>query len=122
VRLERVIDRKLQLELIPYRSPAFATSKIKRAGPLLDPHVQRLLSTIAAAPRDYVIFCGAIFDFVLSRRIAERVDYETCLLKRDGTKMRQRSRFTSVSLRTDARDLQAGIAQSWARQGMPMDS
>lgn len=117
-----MIDQKLQLELIPYRSPAFATSRIKRAGSLLEAHVLRLLSTSAAAPRDYVIFCGAIFDYVLSTRFVERDDYEACLLKRDGTRMRQRSRFTLMTLRTDGRQIQAGIAQSWARRGMPMDS
>jgi hypothetical protein len=122
VKLERVTDQKLQLELIPYRSPAFATSKIRRAGSLLDSHVLRLLSTVAAAPRDYVIFCGAIFSHLLNTQIAERVDCETFLRKRDGTKMRQKSRFTLMTLRTDGRHLQAGIAQSWARQGMPMDS
>jgi hypothetical protein len=120
--LERVIDEKLQLELVPYASPDFRTAKVHGARALLEAHIQRVVSVISAAPRDYVIFCGAIFERLLAARIVERHDHETCLAKRDGTAMRDKSRFSTISLRTSERTISAGVAQSWARQGMPMES
>ena len=60
--LAKVVDHKLQLELVPYGSRTFPTSTLLRRKDLLQPHMDRVLTTIAAAPRDFVIFCGSAFD------------------------------------------------------------
>lgn len=118
--LERVIDRKLQLELIPYASPSFRTERVLRAESLVNAHYERVLAVITATPRRYVIFCGQVFDRLLKPQIVARHDHFFQLAKADGTHMRQRSRFSKVTLQTRHGELEAGIAQSFARQGMPM--
>jgi hypothetical protein len=55
--LERVIDHKLQLEVIPYGSDTFSTSGFTPM--VLRPHWDRVLGLIAAYPREYVLFCAA---------------------------------------------------------------
>ena len=56
VNLERAVDDKLQLELVPYGSASFAARGFTPA--VLAPHLSRVLSTIAPVPRRYVLFCG----------------------------------------------------------------
>jgi hypothetical protein len=118
--LERVIDNKLQLELIPYASPSFRTHRVVRACAALDAHYQRVMSVITALPRDYVIFCGEIFDRVLAEHVVARQDHAFHLTKHDGTSMRRRSRFSRVTLRTRNGLIEAGIAQSFAQRGLPI--
>jgi hypothetical protein len=120
INLERVIDRKLQLELIPYASDSFSTSKLSRASSLIERHYERVVSVIAGAPRDYVLFCGAIFEKLLAHQIKARHDHAFSLMKSDGTQMRQRSRFSEITLDGPSGEIVAGIAHSWARQGIPM--
>ncbi len=122
IRLERVIDQKLQLELIPYSSPSFRSSRADRGRTLLNAHYERVMSVITAVPREYVIFCGAIFERLIGQNIVARRDHEFRLEKQDGTLMRDRSRFSQVTLTTPSGPLTAGIAQSWARQGIPMSA
>jgi hypothetical protein len=120
INLERVVDEKLQLELIPYASSAFRTGRLRRILGILEPHYERMVSVIAAAPRDYIIFCGSIFEDLLDRHIVDRRPYAFLLKKADGTLMRQTSRFSLITLRTPNGRIRAGIAHSWARQGIPM--
>jgi len=58
-------DLKLQLELIPYASQKFETSKFSMA--VLEPHFARVLAAISAYPRKYVLFCGAVFDDLIEK-------------------------------------------------------
>jgi hypothetical protein len=120
VNLERVIDRKLQLELIPYASSVFRTNKLKRTVGMLEAHYERMISVLTATPRDYIIFCGSIFDDLLDRHVLDRRPHAFWLKKADGTRMRQKSRFSVITLRTPSGNITAGIAHSWARQGIPM--
>jgi hypothetical protein len=120
INLERVVDEKLQLELIPYASSAFRTGKLRRILGILEPHHERMVSVIAATPRDYIIFCGSIFEDLLDRHIVDRRPHTFLLKKADGTLMRQTSRFSLITLRTPNGRIRAGIAHSWARQGIPM--
>ena len=115
-----MIDQKLQLELIPYASPDFRSGRADHARTLLNAHYERVISVITAVPRDYVIFCGAIFDRLIAQHTAARNDHAFRLEKQDGTLMRDRSRFSQVTLTTPNGVIAAGIAQSWARQGIPM--
>jgi hypothetical protein len=114
--LERVIDHKLQLELIPYGSPSLATTGFSAAQ--LAPHWTRLLDVVAAAPRRYVLFCGAIFEPIVRSYITDTHEFH--LVKRDGSHTQQKARFSNLALQHDGGVIYAGLAQSYPRQGIPM--
>lgn len=118
--LERVIDRKLQLELIPYGSDSFSVVGFTKDKDILRPHYERIMDVIAARPRAYVIFCGAVFETMLDEYIVE--EHEFRLSKNDGSPAQQVSRFANLCLRYGDRTIHAGLAHSWARQGIPMSS
>lgn len=116
--LERAVDRKLQLELIPYQSVNFSTHGF--TGEVLAPHYERIKGVIAARPRRYVIFCGAVFATILSPYVADQHVFR--LSRNDGVPERQTSRFANLSLPYRDETIRAGLAYSWARQGIPMRS
>jgi hypothetical protein len=115
------IDKKLQLELIPYASPDFSAKDFWID--LLQPHFERVLGTIAAFPRDYVIFCGAVFDDLLklSGRETFRLDHEFLLATKQGMSKNE-YRFSNVVFSYEGVSLRAGIARSFAIQGIPMSA
>lgn len=121
VNLARVIDKKLQLELIPYASPGFAARDFSID--LLQVHFERVLGTIAAFPRDYVIFCGAVFDELLKFSGCEtfRSDHDFHLATKQGTS-KSEYRFSNVAFNYEGATLRAGIARSFAIQGIPMSA
>ncbi|EQD53610.1 hypothetical protein B1B_10143, partial [mine drainage metagenome] len=81
----RALDKKLQLELIPYATPTFANRDFSTS--VLTPHLERVLGAIAAYRRDYVIFCGAVFDRLLNRSglVVARQDHHFRLPTTNGT-------------------------------------
>jgi hypothetical protein len=121
VNLARVIDRKLQLELIPYASPGFAARDFSID--LLQPHFERVLGAIAALPRNYIIFCGAVFDDLLklSGRETFRLDHHFPLATNLGMSKNE-YRFSNVAFNYEGVSLRAGIARSFAIQGIPMSA
>ena len=114
--LERALDRKLQLELIPYGSNSFTARGLSRD--LLKPHYDRLMSVITAKPRDYVIFCGAVFERLMGPNVARERRFR--LEKSDGSKTKDEYRFANLRLPYGDAEIKAGLALSWARQGIPM--
>jgi hypothetical protein len=102
--LERVVDDKLQLELVPYGSASFAARWF--APEVLAPHFGRIVSTIAAVPRRYVLFCGAVFRPLLSEHVTRW--HKFCLRKNDGTLERQRSYFANLRLPHEGGYIPAG--------------
>jgi hypothetical protein len=114
--LELVCDRKLQLELIPYTSPSFSTRGLTRA--LLAPHFERLMHVITARPRRYVIFCGSVFAPLLKAAVV--AEHRFRLTRTDGVPERMTSRFAKLELHYGAEPITAGLAYSFARQGIPM--
>ena len=114
--LERVLDGKLQLELIPYGSDSFSARGLSRD--LLKPHHDRLMSVITAKPRDYVIFCGAVFERLMGPNVLR--EHRFRLEKADGSKTRDEYRFANLRLPYKETEIKAGLALSWARQGIPM--
>jgi hypothetical protein len=114
--LERVVDDKLQLELVPYGSASFSARGFTPA--VLAPHYHRVLATIATVPRRYVLFCGAVFTPLLRQHVTSW--HEFYLRKNDGTLARQRAAFANLLLPHQGGYLRAGLAPSWARQGIPM--
>jgi hypothetical protein len=116
--LERVIDWKLQLEVIPYGSDTFSVGPFFRHPDLLAPHMDRLLQTITAWPRSHVIFCGTVFDRMLARFKTGPTEQFT-LVKNDGTPARGTYRFAPLTLEYEGRSTHAAIAHSYAMQGLP---
>lgn len=119
VNAARAIDHKLQLELIPYATPTFSDHDFNSE--TLAPHFERVLAAIAAYPRDYVIFCGAVFDRLLSRSdfVVAREDHRFHLPTTKGTSVSE-YRFSNVTFRYGDKTIHADVAQSFATQGIPM--
>jgi hypothetical protein len=116
VNLERIIDDKAQLEVVPYGSDTFKLDG--SAVEALEPHFRRLLDVICAVERRYVLFCGTVFDTLLAPHIVRRHQFR--LTKNDGTISASRYRFANVELPYQGRTLRAGLASSFAIQGIPM--
>lgn len=114
--LERVIDEKLQLELIPYSSNAFSVKGFTSA--ILESHVERLLNVICACPRDYVLFCGQIFEVFFRNSITDTHEFR--LTKNDGSIAQNKTRFSNLRFTYNGMIVRAGLAHSFAQQGIPM--
>jgi len=114
-----VCDQKLQLELIPYASQTFDAAKFSMA--VLEPHFARVLAAISAYPRRYVLFCGAVFDDLIERSglLTFRKDHRFHLPMKSG-QGKVLYRFSNVMFSLNGVDVQAGIARSFAIQGIPM--
>jgi hypothetical protein len=77
------------------------------------------MATITAHPRQVVIFCGAVFEKLLPRTsIIEQHIFR--LQKADGTQTKGRFRFANVRIEWNGQTVHAGLAHSWALQGIPM--
>ncbi|MGR3898293.1 hypothetical protein FW759_02375 [Psychrobacter sp. 1176_08] len=116
--LEKVMDNKLQLEFLPFGSSKFETALMRSS--LLDPYVDTLLDTIDSQSRKYIIFCGKVFESVLKDYIVSKQDYEFKLLKTDGSIAKNNSSFSKILLDFNGNKISAGIAQSFAQQGLNM--
>jgi hypothetical protein len=114
--LQRVIDDKLQLEVIPYQSVTFSRRGMTEQ--VLAPHYRRLLATITAAPRQYVIFCGRVLADLLRGWVVQ--EHQFPLVKKDGTRTAGTYRFANLLINQDGHLLYAGLAPSFSRQGIPM--
>ena len=115
------IDQKLQLELIPYASSTFETAKFPKN--ILEPHFARILAAVASYPRRYVIFCGAVFDDLLEGNgyVTSRKEHRFHLPTADGLSKNEYG-FSNVRLSFEGMNIHAGIARSFAIQGIPMDA
>lgn len=117
--LRRVVDDKLQIELVPYGSSTFSGHRFPPEA--LREHFDRVMSVIAAHPRRYVIFCGAVFAKLLPPGTVID-EHEFHLTKNDGSQSRNRVRFANLRLPWQGRVISAGLAHSFAQQGIPMDA
>lgn len=116
--LEKVMDNKLQLELLPFGSSKFETALIK--GDPLKPYIETLLDTIISEEREYVIFCGKVFETLLKDYILSKKDYVFKLPKIDGSTAKNNSSFSKITINFNGNKITAGIAQSFAQQGLNM--
>jgi hypothetical protein len=115
----RAIDQKLQLELIPYGSPKLPAGCLPPDA--IAPFYERLMRVITAYPRDYVIFCGSIFESLLAPYIVGRDDHAFRLPTSSGVS-RVEYRFSNLALDFDGRVVSAAIAPHFASPGVPMDA
>lgn len=116
--LQRAVDDKLQLELVPYSSRTFDTAGFARSD--LSSHFDRLRTVIGQVKRSYVLFCGSVFEPLVEDWIAQHHEFH--LTKKDGTKEKQKSRFANLRISDGKETIRAGLCQSWPRQGIPMES
>lgn len=117
VNLERVIDHKLQLELVPYASNSFNGRGVR--GEAIDRRVRLVLDVIGAHPRRVVLFCGSVFERLLNDYIAKASPVEQFALpKRGGGESQYRARFGRIELSVGSTRIHAGIAHSFAMQGI----
>lgn len=116
VNLQRVIDDKLQLELVPFGSSSFKTDLMTHDA--LQPYVELLLDTITKADRDYIIFCGKVFERLLKSHTVKKEDYAFKLVKTDGSLSKNNARFSRLVLNYKGHEFKAGIAPSFAQQGL----
>ncbi|NNJ10122.1 hypothetical protein EKD04_007265 [Chloroflexales bacterium ZM16-3] len=114
--LERVCDEKLQLELIPYSSDKFSPKGFTPT--ILQPHIERLLDVISACPRDYVLFCGQIFEPFFHESITDTHEFK--LPKNDGSMTQNKARFSNLRFTRSGKIIRAGLAHTFAQQGIPM--
>jgi hypothetical protein len=115
--LRRMVDDKLQVELVPYGSSSFSGERFPPSA--LRPHFERLMSVICAHPRRYVIFCGAVFEKLLPAGSITR-QHTFRLPKADGSLTKGRVRFANLEIDWEGERIRAGLAHSWALQGIPM--
>lgn len=94
--LQRVIDNKLQIELIPYGSPNFEHNKIDAKN--IKEFIENTLRLISSSPRKYIIFCGKIFQSLLTPYIILRTDHEFKLTKKDGNETKNYYKFVKITL------------------------
>ena len=115
--LRRVVDCKLQLELIPYGSADFNAGAFEIAA--IQPHFERILRVIATCPRDFVVFCGKVFAPLLKEFVIGD-PYRFNLLKKGNVPERLTSTFANIEIPHGATVVKGGWCQSWARKGLPM--
>lgn len=115
----RVVDQKLQLELVPYPSREFRAHRYPTAE--LAPHVERVLDVIADRSRQVVLFCGAVYDRLLQRsgRVSARRDHSFRLTKANGELTCYTYSFSNLLLEHRGSHIRAGLARQFAMRGMP---
>jgi hypothetical protein len=117
---ERVIDEKLQLELVPYASGEFRTSRFTPES--LAPHFERVLDVVTDRRREVVLFCGAVFDRLLDRSglLLARQDRAFRLTKSDGSLTEGLYSFSNLLIDHHGTPVRAGLARQFAMHGLPV--
>jgi hypothetical protein len=119
IQLARVVDRALQLELIPYGSARFPAEGFPPDA--LAPHYERLMGVITAYPRDYVVLCGSEFDRLFESRVVARDDHSFRLPTSTGVS-RVEYHFSNLLLDVYGREVPVGLAPNFASPGVPIDA
>jgi hypothetical protein len=115
----RAVDRKLQLELIPYGSPRFPAEGLPSAE--LAPYYERLMGVITAYPRDFVVLCGTVFESLFEAHVLERDDHSFRLPTSTGIS-RVEYRFSNLLLDFGGCAVPVGLAPHFSSPGIPMDA
>jgi hypothetical protein len=105
----------------PLRHAGLPDEPVLRGGS--EPHFQRVLDAIAGYDRKFVLFCGAVFE-----KLLEQSDYELEWDHHDfhlplvnGGLSKNLYRFSNVLIDYQGGTVRAGVARSFAIQGIPMD-
>jgi len=117
--LENVIDKKLQLELIPFGSENFNYNKIGIDN--IKPFINNLLSIISSKKRKQIIFCGRVFEEILKSYIIENKTHTFKLTKKDGSLTKNDYQFIEIKINFNNKIFDSVIAPQYATQGMPLE-
>lgn len=116
--LENVIDKKLQLELIPFGSSDFNFRKVGLSN--LKSYIDLILMLIDGQKRKYVIFCGAVFRDLLKDYIVEQNRIAFKLKKKDGQETIDEFEIINIKISINGQNLICAIAPQFAKQGYPV--
>jgi hypothetical protein len=117
--LENVIDKKLQLELIPFGSKDFNFRKVGADN--LEPFIIPLLKLIGSKDRKYIIFCGRVFERLLDKYIVQKNRIKFKLKKKDGSLTNSDFEVINLKLSIDNQSFVCAIAPQFAKQGYPVE-
>ncbi|MBQ0052480.1 MAG: hypothetical protein KBT11_10535 [Treponema sp.] len=115
------IDKKLQLELVPFGSPDFNTAKVLKTCDLSKP-LERILGFIAKHERKYVIFCSGEFEEILKlnpRFVKQYLPIEPFkLVKKDNSLTKNNYKIIKLVLNVDGKKIKAVIAPGYASKSL----
>ena len=120
--LQRVVDNKLQWELVPYGSSDFKFKKVGRNN--LIPFIEEAVKVVSMYSRKYVLFNGAIFRELLNLdNIQEVSRYNFSLIKTDDSQTKgQFYEIINILIKSDNGEIKACILPHYAIQGLPIES
>lgn len=118
--LEIVIDKKLQLELIPYGSKKFDYKLLEEQQ--MNYYITLILDVISFYDRRYVIFCGRVFEKLLQKYIVNERSHKFRLIKKEtGAISKKEYELINLTLKHNDKSINAAIAPQFAMQGAPVD-
>jgi hypothetical protein len=116
--LERVVDNKLQLELIPYGSPDFNPRVVSKK--IIDPFAGDIIDAISICERKYVLFCGRVFIELLRDFSEVLKEHKFRMLKNNGSLTKNYFEVINILIRyKDRKPIRACILPQFAMQGSP---
>ena len=116
--LKVAIDKKLQLELVPFGSPNFNYNEIGIEN--IEPFIERLIDLMLEANRKYIIFCGRVFEEILSNFIVKKETHTFKLKKNNGNDTENDFEIINIKLKHNNSEITACIAPQFAKQGYPV--
>jgi len=116
--LEIVVDKKLQIELIPFGSPDFnyniiGTNNIK-------PFIERIMVLLFSHERKYIIFCGKVFIELLKPYVIKQKAHTFKLTKNNGDFTIDDFDVINIQIEFENKTIIASIAPQFAKQGYPV--
>jgi hypothetical protein len=117
--LEIVMDRKLQIDLIPYGSPSFEFNIIGISA--IQPYFDRLFELILSYERRYIIFCGVVFKEMDIPGVIKKKSHKFKLLKKDGSFTQKEYELINLVVDFNGKMIPISIAPHFAVQGIPID-
>ncbi len=117
--LENVIDKKLQIELIPFGSESFDYRKVGSEN--LIQFIEPVLSFIFSSNRKYVVFCGRVFEGLLNKYIVKKNRITFKLKKNDGQETLSDFEIINFQISINGVIFNGAIAPQYAKQGYPVE-
>ncbi len=111
--LKKLTDEKLELGLVPFKSPDFNERDFMSNYNTCKPLVDRLLSGVVSYPRQYVIFIGSGFNNILSDYIEETESFRFLLTSPNFPNQKFIAHFTRIIIKYNGKRFIAGIAESF---------
>jgi hypothetical protein len=117
--LETVIDKKLQIDLIPFGSVSFDYRKLGIEN--IQPFFDRLFELILSSNRKYIIFCGKVFTELQIPGEKRRKSHKFKLEKKDGSKTKIAYELINLEIEYKDQIIQFSIAPQYASRSVPLD-